>query len=134
MRWLVYAHPVAMLLVIALGGATLHEGLRNRRLRLSRRAYDWDRHRRLARPFAWLVAIGWLSGLGSMALLRGKPVFESVHSLLASAAAVSIVTAWTLGRRLERGQAGARTVHAALGALGLFLALIAAVAAFAILP
>jgi hypothetical protein len=134
MRWLVYAHPVAMLLVIALGMAVLREGLRNRRARLARRAYDWDRHRRLARPFAWLVAIGWLSGVASMSLLRGKPLFESVHSAFATGAALCIGAAWLLGRELERGRERFRPAHAALAGLGLFLALVAAIAAFAILP
>jgi hypothetical protein len=134
MRWLAYAHPAAMLVVIVLGAVTLREGLRVRRARLAKRFRDASLHRRIARTFVALAVLGWLSGLASMGLLRGKPVFESVHAFVASGSALGFVSAWALGRALERGRERVRPLHAASGALGLFLALIAAIAGFAILP
>jgi hypothetical protein len=134
MGWLAYAHPAAMLLVLALGMAVLREGLRVRRARLGGRSHGSARHRRLARVFVALVACGWISGVASMLLVRQKPPFESVHAWVASGAALCVGGAWALGRALERGRNGVRPLHAALGTLGLLLGLAAAIAAFAILP
>jgi hypothetical protein len=133
-RWLAYLHPVAMLAVLALGLVVLLEGLAIRRARMLRQRYDSRRHRRLARWFVALVVIGFGSGLFSMAVLRGKPIFGSVHSALTSAALVTFAIATALGFHLERNPRSAlRGVHVAAGSLGLLLAFAAAVAGFAIL-
>jgi hypothetical protein len=133
-RWLAYVHPVAMLAVLALGLVVLLEGLAIRRARVLRQRYDSRRHRRLARWFVALAVIGFGSGLFSMAVLRGKPMFGSVHAWLTSTALVGFLAAAALGFQLERNpRSPLRDVHVALGSLGLLLAFGAAVAGFAIL-
>jgi hypothetical protein len=133
-RWLAYLHPVAMLAVLALGLIVLLEGLAIRRARVLRKRFDSRRHRRLARWFVALVVVGFGSGLFSMAVLRGKPMFGSVHAGLTSAALVAFLAAATLGFQLERNPRSAlRDPHVLLGSAGLLLAFAAAVAGFAIL-
>lgn len=135
MRWLAYLHPVLMIAVLALALFVLRDGLRIRRARLARSAFDSRRHRRLARVVVLLVVGGAAAGLVSMGWLRGRPLAESVHFPLASGAALLIVAAGGLGLWLERGAPlRARTVHALCGVLGVLLALGAAVAGMAILP
>ena len=102
MRWLAYLHPVAMLAVLGLGLVVLIEGLHIRRGRILRHPWSNRRHRRFARIFLVLVAAGFLAGLASMAFLRGKPVFDSVHALLTAAALVGFAAGGYLGLRLER--------------------------------
>ncbi len=135
MQWLAYAHPLAMIAVLALGVWVLREGLRLRHARLLGRQLDSTRHRRLARLFVPLVVVGYAAGLVSMATLRDEPVFDSVHALLTTAAATGFVSGYLLGRRLEtRPSRVVRTAHLVCGAGGLLLALAAAVAGIAILP
>lgn len=135
MRWLAYLHPVAMLFVLGLGLVVLIEGLHIRRGRIERHAWGNRRHRRFARIFLVLVAAGFLAGLASMAFLRQKPVFGSVHAVLTSAALVGFAAGGYLGLRLERDlRSPLRSAHAITASLGLLLALAAAVAGFAILP
>ena len=135
MRWLAYLHPLLMISVLALALFVLREGLRIRRARLAGTAFDSRRHRRLARWVVLLVVGGALAGLFSMGWLRGRPLAESVHFPLAGAAALLIVAAGGFGLWLERGAPlRARTVHALCGAMGVLLALGAAVAGMAILP
>jgi hypothetical protein len=124
-----------MTMVIMLGLITLREGLALRRGRLQRRSRDSARHRRLAQGFVALVALGYLSGLLSMAKLHPDPLFDSVHSLLTSGALTLLIFALGLGKRLERRPGPAvRQAHLACGATGLLIALLAAVAGIAILP
>ena len=114
---------------------TLREGLRLRRARLLRSRADSGRHRGLARIFVALAVVGFGLGLASMGLLRGEPIFESVHSILVTAALGALLLAAGLGLGLERGRViRLRNVHALCGAGGLLLALAAGAAAFAILP
>ena len=135
MRWLAFAHPAGMIVVIVLALFVLREGLRIRQHRLRRRPFDASRHRRLARWLVAAVLLGALAGLGSMAWLREKPLAESVHFPLAAAAALGISAAGGLGLLLERGASlQVRTVHALCGGIGVLLALDAAVAGMAILP
>lgn len=134
-RWLAYLHPALMIAVLALALFVLREGLRIRRARLARTAFDSRRHRRFARVLVPLVAGGALAGLLSMGWLRDRPLAESVHFPLASGAMLLIVAAGGIGLWLERGAPlRARTVHALCGAVGVLLALGAAVAGMAILP
>jgi hypothetical protein len=135
MRWLAYLHPAMMILVLSLGVFVFREGLQIRRARLQGLAFNTRRHRRLARVFAVLIVVGFGAGLASMGWLRGKPVLDSFHALLALAAGSGLLLAAALGLRLERGaEPPTRTLHALFGAVGLLLALTAAVAGFSILP
>jgi len=133
-RWLAYLHPLAMVGVLGLGLIVLLEGLHIRRGRVLRQRYDNRRHRRFARVFVLLAGAGFASGLASMAFLRGKPVFGSVHALLTSAALTGFVVGGALGLKLERnGRSALRGLHAITASLGLLVAFAAAVAGFAIL-
>lgn len=135
MHWLAYAHPALMVCVLSLGLFVFREGLRNRRARREGRPFDSRRHRRAARVFLALIALGFVAGLASMGGLRGEPLFGSLHAYLALSALVSFGLAGILGLRLERrGELRTRGLHAALGALGLLLGLAAGVAGFSILP
>lgn len=135
MGWLVYVHPAAMLLVVALAIVVLREGTRLRTARLRRRPADSSRHRRLAKLLIPLVAIGWVSGVASMVLIRNREMFESIHWPFGTSALAFLVVAGSIGWRLERGRAlDQRTAHAAFGALGVLFMLGAAVAGMSILP
>ena len=135
MEWLVYAHPVAMIAMLALAVWVLRLGLELRRARLRGRPINARKHRRLARWVVPGVVVGFGAGLASMVGLRGEAPAESLHFLLASGALLGIGAAGSLGLLLERGRAmSARSAHALLGASGLLLALAAAVAGIAILP
>lgn len=135
MRWLAYAHPLVMAGTLLLAVWVLRLGLELRRARRAHRIADPGRHAALARWVVPLIVLGWGAGLASMAWLRGKPVVQSVHFPLASAAALGLASAGAIGLALQRGRAlGARTAHALLGAGGLLLGLAAAVAGMAILP
>ncbi len=134
MRWLAYAHPIAMLALLALAVMVLREGLRIRRGRLLGRPVPSARHRRWGRWVVLVIPLGLASGIATMAW-RGEPLIASVHSRLVLGAAVGLCAGGALGLRLERG-AGARLrgLHAVLGATGVLLGLVAAFAGFAILP
>ena len=135
MRWLAYLHPVAMVAVLGLGLVVLLEGLQIRRGRVLRQRYDNRRHRRFARVFVLLAAAGFASGLASMAFLRGKPVFGSVHAIFTSAALCGFVIGGALGLKLERNlRSPIRGFHAVTASIGLLLGFAAFVAGFAILP
>jgi hypothetical protein len=134
-KTLAWAHPLAMLAVLALGLWVLREGVRIRASRLRRRAYDSRPHRRRAR---WLVALalaGGVAGLGSAVALRGMEPLRSAHAWLVVPAVCALALAGGLGLRLERGgKLAVRRAHLVAGAVGLLLALAGAVAGFAILP
>lgn len=135
MRWLAYLHPIAMFAVLALGLIVMLEGLQIRQARVLRRPYANRRHRRFARVFLFLAIAGFASGLASMAFLRDKPVFESVHALLTSLALTGFLVGAALGRKLERELgSNLRAPHAIVASAGLLFALAALVAGFAILP
>ena len=135
MRWLAYLHPVAMVAVLGFGLIVLLEGLQIRRGRILRQRYDNRRHRRFARVFVLLAAAGFASGLASMAFLRGKPVFGSVHAIFTSAALCGFLIGGTLGLKLERNlRSPIRGLHAVTASIGLLFGLAAFVAGFAILP
>jgi hypothetical protein len=124
-----------MTAVIALGLIALREGLALRRARLLDRARDSGRHRRVAQGFVVLVVLGYASGLFSMAKLRAEPLFESFHFMLTTTAGTALLLALGLGKNLERVPSSVvRGAHLACGAVGLLLALLAAVAGIAILP
>jgi hypothetical protein len=123
-----------MLAVLGLGLIVLLEGIEIRRARIVRRPRDSRRHRRLARLFVVLVALGFGSGLYSMGVLREKPVFGSVHAWVTTTALLGFLAAGALGFQLERNpRSGARGPHALTGGGALLIAFAAAVAGFAIL-
>lgn len=133
--WLAYLHPAAMIVVLLLGLVTLREGLLLRRARLVGGEVDKRRHRRLGRVYGLAIAAGYGSGLASLGILRGEPVWESFHSLLATAALAGVTIAYVLGRRLEaRTEATARSLHLIAGSVGLLCAIAGAAAGIAILP
>jgi hypothetical protein len=124
-----------MIAVLGLGLIVLIEGLHIRRGRILGHPWGSRRHRRFARVFLLLVGAGFAAGLASMAFLRGKPVFGSVHSALTSAALVGFAVGGWFGLQLERNlRSPIRSFHAITASVGLLLALAAAVAGFAILP
>lgn len=124
-----------MIGVLALGLFVLREGARVRAARLRRRPFDSRRHRRLARAFVVLAALGFGAGLGSAIGLRGMAPLQSAHAWLVGPATLSLLVAGGLGLRLERrGGRLVRRVHLVAGTLGLLTALAGAVAGMAILP
>jgi len=132
---LAYLHPLAMLAVLGLGLVVLREGARIRAARLRRRPFDSRRHRRLARWFVVLAALGVGTGLGSAVVLRGMDPLQSVHAWLVGPAALAFLLAGALGLLLERGAGPTvRRIHLLAGTLGLLSALAGAIAGFAILP
>ena len=134
-RWLAYAHPIAMVGLLALAAFVLRDGLHIRRSRLLARAYDSRRHRRLARWLVGLLVLGFAGGLASMNWLRPDEPLRSVHFALAAPALLGFVAGGALGLRLERrSSSGLRNLHALCGAAGLLLGLAAGVAGFSILP
>ncbi len=135
MKALAYLHPAAMLVVLGLGLYVLREGARVRAARLRRRPFDSRRHRRLARWFVVLAALGFGAGLGSALWLRGMEPLQSVHARLVGPAVLAFLLAGALGLRLERrGGLTVRRIHLVAGSLGLLTALAGAVAGMAILP
>ncbi len=135
MHWLAYLHPIVMFGVLGLGLIVLLEGIQIRQARVLRRPYDSRRHRRFARVFVVLVIAGFAAGLASMAFLRGKPVFESVHALLTSLALTGLLVGGFLGSKLEKNlRSTLRTPHSVIAGVGLLFAFAALVAGFGILP
>lgn len=130
-----YLHPIAMLLILALGIFVLRDGVAIRRARLLQRPIDSRRHRRLGRALVLGAVLGFAAGLYSMAALREKPLAESVHFPFALLAVIGLTSAAFFGWRLEQGaRLSIRKAHATLAALGILFALGAAVAGLAILP
>jgi hypothetical protein len=133
--WLAYLHPVAMIAILALGILVLREGLRIRRARLQAARVRSERHRRLAKVFVPLAALGFAAGPASMAWLRGKDVFDSVHSLLAIAAVSGLIAGGLLGLRLEKQEDHRiRALHSICAGIGLLIGLATGFAGIAILP
>jgi Kef-type K+ transport system membrane component KefB len=126
-----------MLVSLALCLAALRVGLSIRRARRARRAPPKSarrRHLRLGKPAVALLLAGFVLGPVTVAWLRDWTPMSSFHSLLGGLAALLFSGAAIQGRRLERGDARARDLHAAFAGLALALALAAAVAGFALLP
>ncbi len=135
MRWLAYVHPAFMLCVLALGIFVLREGLRIRRGRVTGAPVNSARHRRWAKVVVTAAALGFGAGLSSMAWLRERPVYDSIHAWLASLALLGLLVGGALGLRLERGDAGrVRLIHSLCAGAGLLFALAAGMAGMAILP
>lgn len=135
-RALAWIHPLWMVTSLLLAALTLRLGLRLRRARRARapRRAERGRHLRLGKTTVTLALLGFLGGPLSMALLRGRVPFGTVHALFGVLAAALFLAAAVLGRRLERGAGASRDLHGALGVGALLAGALAAVMGFVLLP
>jgi len=136
-RWLAYAHPAWMVVALGLALVALRLGLTLRRARL--RGTPAPRgtrrlHLRVAKLAVAFVLLGFLAGPLSVWGLRDWTPLSTFHGLVGGVAAVLFAGAAAQGRRLERGDREARTLHAWLGAGALLAGLVAAMAGFDLLP
>jgi hypothetical protein len=126
-----------MLVALLVCALALRAGSRIRRARqglVARERSQRATHLRLAKPGVLMVAVGFVGGPLSMALLRGRGPFDTFHAWLGVTVVLLFVSAAWLGRRLERGAGSARDAHALLAVLGVLFAAAAAVAGFVLLP
>jgi hypothetical protein len=122
---------------LLMAGAALRAGLVLRRARAARRPAPpgaRQRHLRLARPAVVFVCVGFAGGLASSLWLRGFTPLASFHGLLGVLALALFLATARMGFRLERGDAGARALHARLGAGALLASVAAAIAGLVLLP
>jgi hypothetical protein len=136
LRWLAWAHPVAMSVGLLLAIFALRLGLRLRHGRLTRQpsAVALRRlHLRVAKPAVVLLLVGFVGGPLSAVWLRGWEAFGTFHSALGGLAAVFLLVTGLEGRQLERG-AGDRDRHALLAVLAVLFGGVAAFAGFVLLP
>jgi hypothetical protein len=146
LRTLAWAHPVWMLLSLALAAAALRLGLALRRDRRARlhglarapearpRGALRSAHLRLAKPAVVLVWLGFVGGPLSMWALRGRTPFDTVHALLGVTAALLFAGAALLGWRLEHARGRPVEAHALLGLLAVLAGAAAGIAGFVLLP
>jgi len=136
-RALAWAHPTWMLLSISAVVVALRHGLRLRRARLAgvRRAPELRRrHLIVARPAVVAILVGFALGPTSAVALRGFEPFDTFHGAVGVAVAALFASAAWLGQRIAHGRSRAQGLHALLGALGVLLSALAAVAGFVLLP
>ena len=136
-RLLAFGHPLWMSASIAIALLAARSGLqmRNaRRLGTRRDAAARGRHLRTAKLAVSLIAIGFAGGPLSMALLRGRDLFETAHAWIATLALLLFATTALVGRRLERGRSQSRDLHALFAALALLAAGVAAMTGWVLLP
>jgi hypothetical protein len=122
--------------------ATLRLGLALKRHRTGqRRLQQWQaifqRHTQLGLLFAACLAVGYVLGVFSMALLRQRPPFRSAHFFFGTIALLLFVGGSYAGWRLKQGTpqyAEVRDIHGFMVYLGLFVALGVAVMGFILLP
>ena len=122
---------------MALLALAVRSGLALRRSRAGRARRTPElraRHLRFAKPAVGMLLVGAVAGPLSWVLLRGGEPFETFHGWVGVLAAAALLTAGTLGRRLERGRSRAFDAHALAGGLAVLLAALAAMAGMAILP
>jgi len=89
---------------------------------------------RVAKPAVPILMLGFVGGPLSVWWLRDWTPMSSFHALIGGTAALLFFAAAAHGRRLEHGNADARSAHALLGVLGVLAGLVAAVAGFVLLP
>jgi len=126
-----------MILSLGLAGLALRSGLELRRRRARRQsgvALVRGRHLRFAKPAVVLIALGALAGPPSSWLLRDWTPFQTFHAWAGLAALSAFAATAVLGRRLERGLAVARPLHARLALLAALAAGLAAVSGLVLLP
>lgn len=140
-QFLAFGHPALMTIVVALVGFTLRSGLRLRRARrtgsapptTTRRALR-RRHLRLAKTAVTLAFAGALGGPVSMALLRDRTPFETLHGWVGIVAAGLLLATAVIGHRIEEGASRDFDLHGALAVAASLAAATAAVAGFVLLP
>jgi hypothetical protein len=89
--WLTFLHPLWQIVGIAFGFAALREGLALRRGRrtqapAARRSAQPARHVRFGKCCLWIIASGYLLGIGELGLLRDEPILRSAHFYFATLA------------------------------------------------
>lgn len=137
LRALAWGHPAFMLASITLAFLALRAGMSLRRGRRGGPRPGRDarsRHLRLAKPAVLAVAVGFVGGPVSMALLRGREPFGTAHAWIGLLTLALFASAGLLGRRLEQGRSPARDAHALLGLLAVLFAAAAAMAGLVLLP
>lgn len=137
LRALAYAHPIWMVVSLALAVAAFRLGLRlrrARRLRLPAGRATRDAHLRLAKPAVACLGLGLLAGPLSAVWLRGWEPLATFHGVIGLVAGGLFAASAFHGLRLERGRHDARTAHGALAVLAMLAAAVAAIAGFVLLP
>lgn len=136
-RGLAFVHPAWMVSTLVMAIVTARLGLEIRRRRRNGRRVGGElraRHLRFGKRTLVMVGIGFLAGPVSMALLRDRDPFQSLHSMLGII--VLGLFAWTgwSGRALKGGNRDARDIHRIAAASSVAAAMLAAVAGFILLP
>lgn len=136
-RVLAFVHPAWMVTTLVMAVATARLGLEIRRRRMNGRPIGGGlrtRHLRFGKRTLLMVAIGFVAGPLSMAVLRDRDPFDSLHSILGII--VLGLFAWTgwSGRALAAGDREARDIHRIAAASSVAAAMLAAVAGFILLP
>ena len=137
LRVLAFVHPAWMVSTLTMAIVTARLGLQIRRRRLYGRRVGGDlraRHLYFGKRTLVMVSVGFLAGPISMALLRDREPFESLHGILGII--VLGLFAWTgwSGRALAAGNRDARDIHRIAAASSLAAAMLSAVAGFILLP
>lgn len=134
---LAWGHPALMVGVLVLLIATLRAGVAVRQARRRGRGAISElrrTHLRLARPAVVLVVLGFVAGPASMAWLRDREAFDTLHAVLGTLAAALFVTTAVIGRRVEQGRLDASAAHGRVALAAMIAAGAAAVAGFVLLP
>jgi hypothetical protein len=141
-EWLPFLHPLWQCIGIAFGFMALREGLRLRQARrkqalpaapLDRR----ERHIRLGTCSAWIIASGYLLGIGEFWLVRGEPILRSAHFYFATLALILFCWGALYGFAMRRGTpfyAERRELHGFLLPLALLLMVVVGVLGLRLLP
>jgi len=137
LRMLAFVHPAWMVSTLVMAVWTARLGPEIRRQRRNGRSVGGDlrkRHLRFGKRTLVMVAIGFFAGPLSMALLRDRDPFGSLHGILGII--VLGLFAWTgwSGRALANGDQDARDIHRIAAASSVGAAMLSAVAGFILLP
>jgi hypothetical protein len=137
LRALAFVHPAWMTTSLVMALATARLGLQIRRNRIAGRSNGRalrDRHLWFGKRTLAMIAIGFVAGPFSMALLRDRDPFESFHAILGII--VLGLFAWTgwSGRGLAAGKQDSRDIHRIAAASSIAAGLLSAVAGFILLP
>tara|TARA_Y100000814_G_scaffold208918_1_gene154670 strand:+ start:412 stop:834 length:423 start_codon:yes stop_codon:yes gene_type:complete len=135
----VYFHPIIQITTLLLGFYVLKLGLKLRKSRLEKstdsRSVLLKRHIRLAKIFIILFTIGYLLGLIEMKFVLKKPIYNSLHSFLATITLSFLYLTAFLGRSIRKRQNEKfREIHRFCAFIGIFFALITGFAGIGLLP
>jgi len=134
---LAYLHPLWMVGGLTLALLALRAGVEVRRARArgAGRVSDLRRvHLRLAKLALSVLWLGFAGGPLSMWWLRGREPFGTLHGALGLLVITLFVTTAVWGRRVERGELGAASLHGRLALAAVVAAGAAAIAGFVLLP